>query len=257
MDISIETLVFLTFIGFIAGFVDSIVGGGGLIMVPSMMISLPSLSVAQVMGTVKIPSIVGICMAAYQYTRKIKVKAGIIMACCLVAFASAYVGSWLVIQVSNDFMKPFLLVVLVAVAVYTFVRKDFGQHVEKSHTEKQQLGFGCLVSLLVGFYDGFIGPGGGSFFMLGFVLLLGFNFLQATAYAKLANAATNAASLILFVSQDKVIWPLGLTMAIGTLVGSLIGSRYAMSKGNAFIRKFFLIVVTLILIRFAYDVFFK
>lgn len=255
MDVSIYTIVFLAFMAFIAGFVDAIVGGGGLIMVPSVLVAVPSAQVSQAIGTTKIPALSGISMAAYQYAHKIKLNWYIVLPSCLVAFLASFTGSWLLTQVSNDFMKPFLLLVLSLVAVYTYIRKDFGQHTDKAHSEKQKIQYACLLTLFVGFYDGFIGPGGGSFYLMAFVVLLGFNFLQASAYAKMANASSNFASVILFVAKGKVVWSIAIPMAVGAIVGSLLGSRYAMAKGNAFVRKFFLIVVCVVLLRFAYDVF--
>lgn len=255
MDVPLLTILFLTFIAFIAGFVDAIVGGGGLIMVPSMWVTLPSLPVSQVVGTIKIPAFSGISMAAWQYAKQMKVNWKLIAICCPLAFGMAFTGSWLLTLVSNDFMKPFLLFVLTGVATYTFIKKDLGQHTDRSHTPRQQILLACAVAITVGFYDGFIGPGAGSFYLLGFVILLGFQFLHASAYAKLFNATTNGASVILFASKGLVIWSIALPMAAGCTAGSLIGARYAMAKGNGFVRKFFLAVVTAILLRFAYDVF--
>lgn len=256
MDVPLLTILFLTLVAFVAGFVDAIVGGGGLIMVPSMWVALPAFPVSQVVGTIKIPAFSGICIAAWQYAKKIKVNWKLIAVCCPLAFGVALTGSWLLTMVSNDFMKPFLLFVLIGVAIYTFVKKDLGQHSDRSHTPRQQIFLGCLVALIIGFYDGFIGPGAGSFFLLGFVVLLGFQFLHASAYAKLFNATTNCASVILFASKGLVIWSVAIPMAIGCTAGSLLGANYAMTKGNGFVRRFFLVVVTAILIRFAFDVFF-
>lgn len=255
MDVPFLTILFLTLVAFVAGFVDAIVGGGGLIMVPSMWVALPSFPVSQVVGTIKIPAFSGICIAAWQYSKKIKVNWKLISICCPLAFGMALTGSWLLTMISNDFMKPFLLFVLIAVATYTFAKKNLGQHSDRSHTPRQQILLACLVALLIGFYDGFIGPGAGSFFLLGFVALLGFPFLHASAYAKLINATTNCASVILFAYKGLVIWSIAIPMALGCTAGSLLGAKYAMAKGNGFVRKFFLVVVTAILIRFAYDVF--
>jgi uncharacterized protein len=256
-DVSILTYVFLTIVAFIAGFVDAIVGGGGLIMVPSFLVSIPSASVAQAVGTIKIPAFSGIIMAATQYLRKSAVKLKIVIPSCLLAFGASFLGSYILTKVSNDFMKPVLLGILTLVAIYTFIKKDFGNHTEKKHSESQQILFSCMVALVVGFYDGFIGPGGGSFFVLGFIVILGFNFLQATTYAKLANGSTNLASIIILIIKGKIIWTLAIPMAIAATIGSLLGARYALTKDNSFIRKFFLCIVIIVLLRFAYDVFGK
>jgi len=160
-------------------------------------------------------------------------------------------------MVSNHFMKPLLLVVLIAVGMYTWLNKNFGNHTQKNHSVKKQWGYAVLVSLVIGFYDGFIGPGAGSFLVLSFISLLGFDFLRASAYAKFVNLATNLGSVVFFAASGKIIYTIALPMAICNGMGGWLGARLALLKGNTFIRVFFLIVVTVTIIRFAYDVFFK
>ena len=173
------------------------------------------------------------------------------------AVPSAFLGSTLLIYVSNDFMKPLLLVVLSLLVVYTYAKKNFGQHKDKSHSAKQQILYAILISFFIGFYDGFIGPGTGSFLVMAFITLLGFDFLQASANAKMVNLATNFGSICLFAVKGKIIWTIAIPMAICNAIGGFIGAKLAIKKGNNFIRIFFLIVVIGTLIRFAYDVFFR
>ena len=154
-------------------------------------------------------------------------------------------------------MKPVLVVVLTGVALYTFLKKDFGMHEEKEHSSKRQLIIAALISVVIGFYDGFIGPGAGSFLILAFITLLGFDFLHSSAHAKLVNLATNLGSITLFLSHGKIIWAIALPMAVCNALGGVAGARLAIAKGNRFIRIFFLVVVIGILLRFAYDVFFR
>jgi uncharacterized membrane protein YfcA len=175
----------------------------------------------------------------------------------VLAFASAACGSFLLSRVSNHFMKPILLVILVLVAAYTYTKKDFGTHEEKDHSVKQQFVSCAFVSLIIGFYDGFIGPGAGSFLVLAFVTFLGFDFLKASAHAKLVNLATNLGSIIFFISAGRILFAIAIPMAICNAVGGTIGARLAIVKGNKFIRVFFLIVVVGTILRFAYDVLFK
>jgi uncharacterized membrane protein YfcA len=139
--------------------------------------------------------------------------------------------------------------------VYTYAKKNFGQHVDKSHSDAQQILYAILISITIGFYDGFIGPGTGSFFVLAFITLLGFDFLHASANAKMVNLATNFGSICLFISKGKVIWSVAIPMAICNALGGFIGAKLAINKGNQFIRIFFLVVVVGTLIRFAWDVF--
>ena len=250
-------IVILCVAAFLAGFVDAIVGGGGLIQTPMALILLPAHPVAAVIGSLKIPSFSGTLFAAAQYMRKVHLHWKLIVVSCTLAFFAAYGGSLLLTQVSNAFMKPVLLVVLSAVAVYTYSKKNFGQHAVKDHSSTQQLLYVIAISLIIGFYDGFIGPGAGSFLILAFVVLLGFDFLHASAHAKLINLATNLGSITLFIIKGKIIWTLAIPMAVSNALGGAIGARMAIVKGNKFIRLLFLIVVVGTLLRFMYDVFFK
>jgi uncharacterized membrane protein YfcA len=152
-------------------------------------------------------------------------------------------------------MKPVLLVVLTLVAVYTFTKKDFGQEEKEDISPDKQLQRGILISLIIGFYDGFIGPGAGSFLILVFIAFLHFDFLHASAHAKLVNLATNLGSVTLFIVKGSIIWSIALPMAAANALGGFAGARLAISKGNKFIRVFFLIVIIGILIRFCWDVF--
>jgi uncharacterized membrane protein YfcA len=154
-------------------------------------------------------------------------------------------------------MKPVLLVVLTGVAIYTYTKKDFGQHEEHDLSFKTQLVRGIVISLLIGFYDGFIGPGAGSFLILAFIALLHFDFLHASAHAKMVNLATNLGSVTLFLIKGKIIWLVALPMAAANALGGFAGAKLAIAKGNRFIRIFFLVIVIGILIRFCWDVFLK
>ncbi|KAB1154816.1 sulfite exporter TauE/SafE family protein [Flavobacterium luteum] len=250
-------LIVLCLAAFVAGFVDAIVGGGGLIQTPLGLILLPNLPVATVIGTLKIPSFSGTFFAAFQYLKKVKMNWKLLLIMMVLAVPSAFIGSTVLTYVSNDFMKPLLLVVLSLLVIYTYVKKNFGLHAEKFHSSKQQILYAVLISFFIGFYDGFIGPGTGSFLVLAFIVLLGFDFLQASANAKMVNLATNFGSICLFIIKGKIIWMIAIPMAICNAIGGFIGAKLAINKGNTFIRIFFLIVVVGTLIRFAYDVFLK
>ena len=250
-------IVLLCIASFFAGFVDAIVGGGGLIQTPVAMILMPNLSVASIIGSLKIPAFSGTSFAAFQYLKKVEMNWKLLSIMAVLAFGSAFLGSALLNVVSSDFMKPLLFFVLIGLAIYTFKKKNFGQHQEKGHSTKKQIIYAVIISILVGFYDGFIGPGTGSFLVLGFVSILGFDFLHASANAKMVNLATNFGSICLFVLKGKIVWAFAIPMAFSNALGGFIGAKLAIKKGNTFIRKFFLFVVILTLLRFGYDVFLK
>ena len=254
---STDIIILLCIAAFAAGFIDAIVGGGGLIQTPAGLILLPHLPVATVIGTLKIPAFSGTALASLQYMQKVKIKWRLISLMAVIAFCAAYAGSTLLSKVDNDFMKPLLLVILIGVAVYTYTKKNFGTHEEKDHSFTEKIWFSILIALVIGFYDGFIGPGAGSFLVLAFISLMGFDFLKASAHAKLVNLATNLGSIIFFVSSGKIIFAIAIPMAISNAVGATMGARLAIVKGNKFIRVFFLIIVMGTILRFAYDVFFK
>lgn len=247
-------IALLCLAAFAAGFVDAVVGGGGLIQTPAVLILMPQLAVASVIGTLKIPAFSGTSIAAAQYVRQVKIHWRLLAIMVVLALPSAYLGSMLLTVVHNDFMKPLLLVILALLALYTFKKKDFGQHRDKSHSRFQQTLYAVITSIALGFYDGFIGPGTGSFLVLAFVAVLGFDFLHASAHAKLVNLATNLGSIVLFVGKGKIVWAIALPMAACNALGGFLGARIAIKRGNRFIRIFFLVVVIGTLLRFAYDV---
>ena len=250
-------IVLLCTASFFSGFVDAIVGGGGLIQTPVALILLPNYAVSSIIGSLKIPAFSGTSFAAYQYLKKVQMNWKLLSIMAIIAFCASFLGSSLLIRVSNDFMKPLLLVVLTLIAIYTFSKKNFGQHQVKDLSERKQLILAVVMSICIGFYDGFIGPGTGSFLVLAFVSVLGFDFLHASANAKMVNLATNFGSICLFVLKGKMIWAMAIPMAFCNAFGGWIGAKLAIKKGNSFIRIFFLVVVIGTLIRFGYDVFFS
>ncbi|RYY99221.1 MAG: sulfite exporter TauE/SafE family protein [Chitinophagaceae bacterium] len=248
-------LLFLCAAAFGAGFIDAIVGGGGLIQTPVSLLVLRGHPVANILATVKIPSFCGTALAARQYVRQVEIHWKLAAISCTLAFFAAYGGSLLLTEVSNSFLKPVLLVVLAAVAVYTFFKKSFGQRAAREVAPAQQLRVTVLSALVIGFYDGFIGPGTGSFLILAFIAGLGYDFLHASAQAKLTNMATNLGSITLFLLKGKILWGFALPMALCNALGGALGARTAIVKGNRFIRTLFLLVVTGTLLRIAWDLF--
>lgn len=257
MHIDILTLCLLCLFAFMAGFVDAIVGGGGLIQTPASLVLLPQMPVSSVIGSLKIPAGTGTGFATIQYLKKVKIEWRLAGIMCLLAFVAAFAGSEVLTLVSNRYMKPVIFVVLIAVALYTYLKKDFGQHAHKNHAARTEIYYALLISIVVGFYDGFIGPGAGSFLVLAFISLLGFDFLRASAHAKLINLSTNLGSIVLFLLKGTIVWSIALPMALCNGLGGLLGARLAIARGNRFIRLFFLFVIFLTMIRFGYDAFFR
>lgn len=257
MEIEFYVILLLCLASFIAGFIDAIVGGGGLIQTPAALILLPNISVAHVIGTLKVPAFSGTSIATYQFLKKVKINWKLFGIMVLVSFVFAYVGSSLLNVMKNDFMKPVLFIILVLLLIYTYLKKDFGQFQISKLSKKRQYIYTMLICVVIGFYDGFIGPGTGSLLIMAFIAILGFDFLKASAYAKLVNLATNIGSITLFVIKGKIIWAVAIPMAICNALGAWIGARLAISKGNGFIRVLFLVIVGIALLRFGYDVFLK
>lgn len=243
----------LCLFSFVAGFVDAIIGGGGLIQTPAMLFTLPQYPVPTLIGTTKIPSLAGSLTGAFQYTRRVAVSARFIAPMMVAAFAASWLGSLTLLHVPNSFMKVFALATLLIVFFYTLFKKDFGQMGVRMVGERQQkvrmLGLGAVV----GFYDGFFGPGAGSFLVLGFIALIGFDFIRASAHAKLINASTNLASVLFFLQKGTILFGFALPMAAANLSGAFLGARFALLKGNQFIRVFFLFVIAATILRFGFD----
>lgn len=254
-DISFLTLAFLGLLAFVAGFIDSVVGGGGLIQLPALLIGFPKAPVPTLFGTNKISALAGTSMAAVQYSRHICYNFKLLFIVAFFAFVASFAGAKTVSIINPAILKPVILVILILIGIYTFLKKDLGTVQSKNHSENKKLILGSLIGLIVGFYDGFLGPGTGSFLVLGFVVLLGFEFVSASAYAKIINCVTNVSALFVFIRQGNYLLGVAMVMAVGNVAGSLFGSRMAIKKGNRFIRVFFLIVVAILIIRYAYDVF--
>lgn len=251
--ISILTIVALSFI---AGFIDAVVGGGGLIQLPAVLINFPSMPLATVFGTNKIAGLSGTTVAAFQYSRKIKFNYKLLFATGISAAFAALLGARLISNLDPAKLKPVLLFVLILIAIYTFIKKDLGSIQRKQLSENKQLVYAMLLGIVIGFYDGFVGPGTGSFLVLGFVVLLGFEFVTASAYAKVINCMTNVGALSVFISNGNYVLNLAILMAVSNVTGSIIGARMSLKRGNKFVRIVFLIIVMIMIIRFGYDVYF-
>ena len=254
-DISTLTLVFILVAAFSAGFVDAIAGGGGLIQLPALLISFPDREVAEVAGTNKLGSIFGTSAAALNYRRNIKTDPKLLLAMVLPAFIGSGSGSLLATRISTEQLKVAIVVMLVAVFVYTLARPDLGKVEVLKGAAKRQRTVGAVAGLTIGFYDGFIGPGTGTLLMIVLVAALGFAFVGASAIAKVVNVATNFASILVFGISGSIMWVVGLAVGICNLAGGIIGSHVAIRRGSDFVRKFYLVVTFALIVRVLFDLF--
>ncbi len=249
----LETYLILSMAAFFAGLIDSIVGGGGFIQLPALMIVLPQISVVNLLGTNKLVSFSGTSMALFRYSKHVKLSLKTLLPCGIMAFLFSLFGSYLVTLVPNDFLRPVFLVVLILMFIYSIKNRHFGMEgAGDDHIESLPLSI--ILGTLIGFYDGFIGPGTGSFLIIAFVSLFKLTFVQSSAYAKLINLTTNLAAILLFVSKGAYLWKLAIPMAIMNILGAMFGVKLALLKGNNFIRVLFRAVVLLTILRFGYDV---
>jgi uncharacterized membrane protein YfcA len=240
---------------FVAGLVDAVVGGGGLIQIPAIFATFPKEVPATLLGTNKLASVFGTSVAAARYSRQVAVAWSTAAPAAVAAFALSFCGAWTVTRVPGDFVRSLLPLVLVAVAVYTFRKKDLGTVHAPMHSGMQERLLAIGAGAAIGFYDGFFGPGTGSFLIFLFVRFFGFDFLSASAAAKIVNVACNVSALIWFGYSGHLIWQLGLMMAVSQILGSLVGTRLALKHGSGFVRKLFLVVVGLLIVKTAFDTF--
>ena len=248
-------LLIVSVASLLAGFVDSIVGGGGLVLVPALFATFPAAHPATLFGTNKGASIWGTAFATWQFSRRVEMRWAALLPAAAAGFVASFAGAWLVTVVSPDFLRKLLPCVLVVVLVYTLVKKELGLTHAPRFSGAKETWIAVGIGAVIGFYDGFFGPGTGSFFVFLFVRLLGYDFLSASASAKLLNTATNAAALILFVSKGHIWWHFVIAMDLANVVGSLLGTRLALKHGTGFVRLFFMGVVSALIIKTTYDAF--
>ncbi|OTG88065.1 hypothetical protein B9T31_00625 [Acinetobacter sp. ANC 4558] len=249
----LEILLSLIFFAFCAGAIDAAVGGGGLIQIPALMGAMPQLAPATVFGTNKLSAIFGTASAAWGYIRKVKLRWKLMAVIAICAFVSSFIGAACVSLIPKEVLKPFVLFMLIVIAIYTFLKKQFGQvHVQQELSSKMLI-LAAMGSLLIGFYDGIFGPGTGSFFIFFFIRYLQVDFLHASALSKIANFMTNFAALSFFIPTGHVLFTVGMCMAVANILGALIGVRAALKYGSGFIRILFLILVSVLIIRLSYQ----
>jgi uncharacterized protein len=246
-------LLWLALAAFLAGGIDAVVGGGGLIQIPALFAAYPAQSAGTLFGTNKCASVVGTGSAALRYLRRVELPWRTVLPAALAAFVFSFLGAMAVSWLPKALLRPLLLILLLASAVYTLKRPDFGDAHQPLHSGRRELLLALLLGAGIGFYDGFFGPGTGSFLIFLFIRVFGFDFLHASASAKLVNVATNLAALSWFVPNGYWLPLTALLMALCNVTGAQIGVRLALRYGNGFIRRVFLFTVLLLIGKFAVD----
>ncbi|BCH59301.1 UPF0721 transmembrane protein [Agrobacterium vitis] len=239
-DIALQALIFLFFAAFIAGFVDSIAGGGGLITIPAMLIAgIPPL---ETLGTNKLQGMFGSASATIAYGRKGHVNLKKQLPMAVMSVLGGAIGAVIATYVPGDVLKALMPFLLVAIAAYFAMKPNISD--VDSHQRMTPFLFGLTLAPLIAIYDGVFGPGTGSFLMLAFVSLAGFGMLKATAHTKLLNFGSNVGAFLVFVFNGVVLWKIGIVMGIGQFLGAQTGSKLAMKSGAKIIKP--LLIVTCI-----------
>lgn len=246
----VPLLLFLA--GAIAGFVDSIVGGGGLISVPAML--LTNLPPGVALGSNKLASVFGAFSAMVNFIRQKKADIGLVKRLLPFTFVGSIAGTILVISIPPLYLKPIIIFLLIAVLLFVLFKKDWGEVSTYTKATGRRFVLLVLMALSIGFYDGFIGPGTGTFLIFGFIFA-GFDFLLASGNAKVLNFASNLGSLLIFIAMDHVNYVYGLSAAVGQIIGATIGSRMAIRKGTGFVRLVFIVMTVSMLAKLMYDYF--
>jgi uncharacterized protein len=254
LELGALTIALLLLAAFMAGWVDAVVGGGGLIQLPALLIGLPdSTPPAAILGTNKVSSVWGTATSSITYAVRIRPDWRTIIPLVVASAVGAVVGAQLARFLPREWFTPIVLVAMVGVGIYTWRRPELGLVSARKHDGGAHYGRTAAIGLGVGAYDGFLGPGTGSFFVILLVGVLGYGFLEASAKAKIANLVTNLAAIAVFAASGSILWALGLAMGAANLVGGLLGARTAISRGNAFIRRVFLVVLAALVLRLSYD----
>lgn len=241
----------------LAGIIDAIVGGGGLVLVPALFAAFPTTAPATLFGTNKAASVWGTAIATWQYGRRVALPWATLWPAAVAGFVGSMAGAWVVTVVSPDYLRRALPVILLVVLVYTLAKKELGRQHAPRFRGAAEVRAASVIGLALGFYDGFFGPGTGSFFVFLFVRWMGYDFLHASGSAKLLNTATNLAALLLFAWKGHVWWHFALAMALANVAGSLVGARLALKHGAGFVRIVFIVVVTALICKTGYDSFLR
>lgn len=246
-------VVLLVLTGFAAGFIDAVVGGGGLLQLPVTLL-IPGITPVQALATNKMGSVFGTTTSAVTFYRRVHPDLRTALPMAVVALVESGAGAAVAAALPAAVFKPIIVVALIAVLVFTVAKPSMGQLTALRHTGARHYGLAVALGALIGFYDGVMGPGTGSFLIIGLVSLLGYSFLVASAKAKIVNLATNIGAIAVFAAHGSVLWGLGLVLGLSNMAGGYIGARTAVARGSAFIRVVFFTVVTVLIAKLGWDI---
>lgn len=249
---SLDVIAALVFVAFAAGWVDAVVGGGGLIQLPALLL-VPGLSPVAALGTNKIAGICGTTASALTFARKYALDGRLLALMAPVALVGAASGSYVATIVPARIFLLIVLVVLLCVGVFVTFRPQFGSVENRNFTRARERTAAGVAGGIIGFYDGMVGPGTGTFLVMALVLGVGFDFLGASAHSKTVNVATNLGALLVFIPVGAVAWSLAIPMAIANIAGGIVGARTALKAGARFVRIVLLIVVAALVVRLAFQ----
>ena len=250
---SVLTFLFLALASGFAGFVDAVAGGGGLVQLPALLIGISNKPIPMILGTNKIPAIFGTSSAAANYFKKVRPDLRLTLSMALPALIGSVAGAKLASHFPTKVFHPLILTLLVLVGIYTWRKPNLGLDERLRYTDKTRLWIVAACGLLIGFYDGLFGPGTGTFLVFLLVIVVGYEFLKASATAKLVNIATNFGAIVTFQLTGHIWWRLGLALAFANVTGALIGSRLAIRGGSPLVRRIFLLVVAALIAKLSYD----
>ncbi len=252
-EIELATVLLVLVAGLAAGWIDAVVGGGGLLQLPALLL-VPGITPIQALATNKMGSIFGTTTSAITYYRRAHPDLRTAIPMALIALAGSFGGAVLAASLPSSVFKPIIVAALIAVAVFTALRPTVGTLTKLKYSGRRHYGTAGAIGGVIGFYDGLIGPGTGSFLVIAMVTLLGYSFLGASAKAKIVNMATNFGALVFFLPHGSILWGLGLLLGAANMVGGYLGSRMAITRGSRFIRIIFLVVVGALIVKLGYDV---
>ncbi|WP_309107700.1 TSUP family transporter [Arthrobacter sp.] len=252
-SIQLATIILLVVAGFAAGWVDAVVGGGGLLQLPALLL-VPGITPVQALATNKMGSIFGTTTSSVTFYRRVRPDLWTAIPMAVIALAGSFGGAVLAATLPASVFKPIIVAALIAVALFTAFKPDVGNLTVLRHDGRTHYVVACLIGAVIGFYDGLIGPGTGSFLVIALVSAMGYAFLEASAKAKIVNMATNAGALIFFLPHGSLLWGIGLLLGVANMAGGYLGARTAVKQGSRFIRIVFLTVVGALIIKLGYDV---
>jgi uncharacterized membrane protein YfcA len=250
--LGLETLIVLV-AAFGAGFIDAMAGGGGLIQLPALFAAFPQAPHTTLLGTGKLAGLAGTSSAIARFVRHVRIDWNLVLPAAASAFVASVVGAWIATRVSPQGFRALVPLLLTGVLVYTLLHGDLGREHRPRTLGRRGRWLAGASAAAIGLYDGFFGPGTGSFLVFLFVRAFGLDFLHASASAKIVNAATNTAAILLFSATGEIYWLLGLAMSVCNVAGAQFGSHLAIRKGSGLVRRVFICVVGALIAKTAWD----